>query len=463
MSTVVTKNEQQELDIMPFLHQIWNVFKKIWFLFLLLPLIFAGLNFAWVSRTYSPVYTAESTLSVTAGNGKDTYNNSATASQLGKVFPYILTSSALKDIIAEDLGMPYVPGTISVSNLSNTNFLTIRVTGSDPELAYQVLQSVITNYPQVAQHVVGTTSIEVIDDGGVPQTSGRSAALKNALKKGAVVGLGAAAVALLALLLSFQTVLNSKDLKSITNVTYLGTLPVYKKKKRRRSGTEGISLLKNNVQKDYLEAMRVIRTRLARKLTKKGMVLMVTSTLPGEGKSTVASNLALAFAMQDKKVILIDCDLRNPSVQEVLNFKGNYPGLSEFLKGKCKLADTVASYENKSLKLLVIPGSKLDKEDHPELLRSENMKKLIQNVRKISDLVILDTPPSAMLADAEMVVEYADLAVYVVMCDYARRGYIQKGIRELSETGIELGGVILNAGKESSSGSYGSYGKGSYY
>ena len=190
---------------------------------------------------------------------------------------------------------------------------------------------------------------------------------------------------------------------------------------------------------------------------------MVTSTLPGEGKSTVASNLALAFAMQDKKVILIDCDLRNPSVQEVLNFKGNYPGLSEFLKGKCKLADTVASYENKSLKLLVVPGSKPDKEDHPELLRSENMKKLIQNVRRISDLVILDTPPSAMLADAEMVVEYSDLAVYVVMCDYARRGYIQKGIRELSETGIELGGVILNAGKESSSGSYGSYGKGSYY
>ena len=198
-------------------------------------------------------------------------------------------------------------------------------------------------------------------------------------------------------------------------------------------------------------------------------VIMVTSSLPGEGKSTVAVNLALSFAMQKKKVVLIDCDLRNPSVKEVLNLSGEEPGLAAYLQGKCRLSDTLISYEDKGLNFIVLPGTDPDIDEHTELLRSDAMKKMINIMKDAADIVVLDTPPSAMLADAEMAVDYADLAVYVVLCDYARSTYIQKGIRELSETGIEIGGIILNAGKESSSSGYGygygygSYGKKSYY
>ena len=87
----------------------------------------------------------------------------------------------------------------------------------------------------------------------------------------------------------------------------------------------------------------------------------------------------------------------------------------------------------------------------------------IEAMRKTADIIILDTPPSAMLADAEMVVKYADTAIYVVMCDYARSFYVQKGIRELAETGIDITGVILNAGEQASSSGYGTYGKYGYY
>ena len=90
------------------------------------------------------------------------------------------------------------------------------------------------------------------------------------------------------------------------------------------------------------------------------------------------------------------------------------------------------------------------------------MQDIIDRLKKQTDLIILDTPPSAMLADAEMVVKYADAAVYVVMCDYARSQYVQKGISELAETGIDIKGVILNAGREASSSGYGGYGYSSY-
>ena len=90
------------------------------------------------------------------------------------------------------------------------------------------------------------------------------------------------------------------------------------------------------------------------------------------------------------------------------------------------------------------------------------MQEIIDALKKQVDIIVLDTPPSAMLADAEMVVKYADCAVYVVMCDFARSQYIQKGISELSETGIEIKGIILNAGREASSSGYGGYGYTSY-
>lgn len=463
MSTYSETQTLRKIDLTKLFRQIWNSFKRIWYVFLFLPMIFGGANFVRVFTTYQPVYTAEATLSVSTADSANTSNNAGTASQLGKVFPYILTSSALSDIIAADLGMTYVPGNISVSNLEGTNFLTITVRGSDPELTYKVLQSVITNYPEVAQHVVGRTKIEVIDDSGIPVSTGKTQALKQALITGVSLGLVLAIIVLIITTFAFRTVLTSDDLKAITNVTYLGTLPEYKKKKRRHSDSDSINILKSGTRRDYLEAMRIVRTRLDRVIKKRGTVIVVTSSVPGEGKSTVSANLAVSFAMQKKKVIIVDCDLRNPSLQQVLSFKGDYPGLAKYLQGECALKDTLVSFENQGLLLRVLPGSKPDEEDHPELLRTGKMRKTIETFRKSADLVILDTPPSAMLADAEMVTAYADMAVYVVMCDYASRSFIQRGIRELAETGIQMGGVILNGGRDGVSGGYNSYGKGNYY
>lgn len=453
--------ELEKIDITAMLFMIWNSFRKIWYIFLFIPLIFGMGNYFRVSRSYTPTYVAEATVSVAVvGTDGTTDNNIRTAEQLGKVFPYILTSSALRDIIADSMNMSYVPGNISVTNVKGTNLLTIRVSGSDPQKAYDVLQLVIQKYPDVSQHVVGGTVMEVIDDSGVPSDTGKTRTLRGSIKNGAIAGLVLAAILLVIYMFSYKTVLSSADLKNMTNVPYLGTLPVYHKKKRRNSEADGINILKENTQKNYLEAMRIIRTRLARDLDDH-QVLLVTSSIPGEGKSTVAVNLAISYAMQGKSVVLIDCDLRNPSVLQVLNLKREKPGLGDYLAGKCQLTDTFISYAEKGIDLTVIAGSE-EMTDNPELLRKKAMKEAIQVLRESADLIILDTPPSAMLADAEILVKYADKAVYVVMCDYVRSFYIRKGIRELSETGIDISGVILNAGRQSSSSGYGYYGK-SYY
>ena len=207
--------------------------------------------------------------------------------------------------------------------------------------------------------------------------------------------------------------------------------------------------------------MRLIRTRLERQMGDK-KVLMVTSSIPGEGKSTVAGNLAISMARKGKHVILIDCDLRNPTQGKVFGLKGKYPGLVAVLQGKARLEDSLYEVTDRGepIGLTLLPGS-----DHEsklvEILGSEEMKKLLEVLKEQADVVILDTPPSAMLVDAMIMVQHVDGVVYVVMSDFAKRSFIFRGMEELTSNGVEVLGCILNGGKTRTRG-YGYYGSKSY-
>ena len=87
---------------------------------------------------------------------------------MGKTFSYIVTSGVLRDVVARDLGVGYVSSEISASVMEGTNLFTISVRDASPEMAYDVLQSVINNYPEVAQYIIGATQLTVVDESGVP-------------------------------------------------------------------------------------------------------------------------------------------------------------------------------------------------------------------------------------------------------------------------------------------------------
>ena len=190
---------------------------------------------------------------------------------------------------------------------------------------------------------------------------------------------------------------------------------------------------------------------------------MVTSSIAGEGKSTVAANLAISMARKGKKVILVDCDLRSPSVARIFGLNKKFPGLVPLLRGRCSLESALHEVEEngKPLGLTLVPGG--EKESHlVEILSSDAMRSLIDKLRDVSDVVILDTPPSAILVDAMILVNYVDAVAYVVMNDFARRRFIFNGVEELMAGDAPIVGCILNGGK-ARSGSYGYYGYKSRY
>ncbi len=456
-------NELEKLDIVSFLNDFFHRFKRMWWIAVLLAVLGGLAMYYRASVNYSPTYRAEATAAVSLTYSTSTANRN-TAEQMGKVFPYILTSGALKDVIAADLGVKSVPGTISVNNISGTNLLTISVTGSDPQSTYDVLRSVIRNYPEVAQYVVGQTTLTVIDDSGVPADTGKETVVRGSFRRGVLFGALLGILIIMVYSATFRTVRTEKDLRTLINVPCLGTLPVVAKRRRsKNTANEEINILTNENRAEYIEAMRLIRTRLERQLEGK-KVLMVTSSVSGEGKSTVAANLAISMALKGKKVILVDCDLRNPTTHEIFNIQEKYPGLIPVLRGEVKLKDalySVTDRDGEPIGLRILPGGERNSK-LVEILGSESMKKLIEVLSENADIVILDTPPSAVLVDAMMLVQYVDSIAYVVMCDFARRRYIYEGVEELTGSGAPFAGCILNSGKLHQGSGYYGYSKSRY-
>ncbi|MGN0299319.1 MAG: polysaccharide biosynthesis tyrosine autokinase [Lachnospiraceae bacterium] len=476
-SYTTEENTMQKIDIMVLMEQALHAFKRLWWIILILIAIFADLSYFRVNRSYVPRYEAEATLEISVSKtaqalGSENYMNVVTAEQLGKVFPYILSSGILSDMIAEDLGLSYVPGQISVEVVENTNLVTLHVTASDGQTAYDVLQSVIKEYPEVARFVVGQIEIEVIDDSGVPTDTGKEYVTRGSVKKGALQGLMLGILLVVLDMFFHRTIRFPSDFQSMLHVSCLGTLPVYRVKKRRKNTFDQINILHGHVPQDYMEALRSIRTRVERRLSKNQQkTFLVTSSVPEEGKSTVAANLAVSLAQKGERVILVDCDLRNPSVQAKFGVEGSFPGIAAVLKQEVKLEKALYQVKNKNIDLKLLCGCESGSRE-VEILGSEQMKQLLSKLEDMADVVILDTSPSAMLNDALVLAHNVSMALYVVKYDHAQARLILEGIEELSETGIQVMGCVLNEAKRGNShsgygygygyGKYGNYGKYGY-
>jgi capsular exopolysaccharide synthesis family protein len=191
-----------------------------------------------------------------------------------------------------------------------------------------------------------------------------------------------------------------------------------------------------------VESYKTLRTNLQFSMTKKGCnVVIITSTLPRDGKSTVAANIAVAFAQTDMRVLLIDADMRKPRLNKFFNIPA-VPGLSNILAGLSPVPEGVHSSEFKNLH--VIPSGILPP-NPAELLMSGAMEDLIAVMRLQYDLILLDTPPVNIVSDAVVVTKYADGVVLVVRHAVTTHPDIERAIKGLEFANAKILGIVLNA------------------
>ena len=189
------------------------------------------------------------------------------------------------------------------------------------------------------------------------------------------------------------------------------------------------------------EQYRTLYYRLERMRELKPMkVVAITSAVAGEGKTVTAVNLALASARAnpDRRILLIDADLRRSQVAEMLGIRGK-PGLCELLTGDAELREVVRRF--KSTRLAVIPGGGVA-EDSTQLLASSRMKELVKWLREGFDEIYIDLPPTLPFADAEILSSQMDGVVLVVRAGMTSSSHVHEALEHL--TGASVVGCVLN-------------------
>lgn len=461
-------NEQvspAKIDIFRVLRLLGRQLRRRWYLVVLLAVLFSGLFGLEAFRSYVPQYQATATYAVSSGisgvtdmTSSSSYYDTQARAQIVSAFPFLFTTEAMQERLKEDLGITYIPGTVAASSVGETSFYKLTATGGDREMTLELLKAVEKNYPEVASFVVGDTAIEVIEEARVTMDPVNKLSVRNSVLRGGILGALLGLLGLFLMAASRKSVETPQDLRGQVKLSCLGTLPRVDVKKRRKSGGNRISILNPGV-KDVLEPsvgnLRVHLLRQAHKVNPQGKVMVVTSTYAGEGKTTVSINLAISLAKSGKTVILVDADLRNQNVKSRFGIVDQTRGLLELVEqGDENLSNYLVQIEDMPLYLL---AGDQQRTSPMEQLESERMAQILDRLRNLADVVILDAPPAGLLADAAVLSAKADYALYVVRYDGPAVYQVTDSIQELQKQNVELLGYVINGATRQSRGGYGSY------
>ncbi len=431
------------------MHNFYSACKRLLWIVVLVSLLFGAYTYYRADQNYTPYYISSAEFAVRASYSATTdilstssFMNTTAAQTLSATFPYIIRSENTQRLLRQELNMSYIPGTIQATSTADAALFTMTVTGNNAQHVYDLLKATIAVYPQAARSILGDTAIEVINMPVGPSVTPQNP--NNAVEQGVraifpVFFVGLLVIFLMAL--SRKTVHSADDLRKLVNIKCLSYVPGIKLKKRSQSTNLTITITNNRVGSIFSESIRNLRVKVQKAMDhRKAHILLISSTIPNEGKTTVATNLALSFAAEGSRVVLIDGDLRKQSLKGALGIKEPSEGLVEFLSDNAK-----------SVSLLSVPRSTMylmsgDKTtDSPQpLLDTPRMKKLFDSLREHVDYIIIDTPPAGILSDAATIAKYADCALYVVRQDLASTTQIFNAIQSLSAVDIPILGCVLN-------------------
>ncbi|MGL4570206.1 MAG: CpsD/CapB family tyrosine-protein kinase [Clostridium sp.] len=202
------------------------------------------------------------------------------------------------------------------------------------------------------------------------------------------------------------------------------------------------------------ESYRVLRTNIQySSYDKEIKKILVTSSEPGEGKSTTAGNLALAFAQNEKKVLLIDCDLRKPSVHKKFRISNN-KGLSDSIINNNKLKECI---HKKGEYIHILPSGKVPP-NPSEMLGSQAMDVLLEELCNEYDVIILDSPPVLAVTDAQILSTRSDGTLIVVRAEQTKKDAVIAAKGVLNKVNSNILGTVLNGGSKNKENYYYYYG-----
>lgn len=250
-----------------------------------------------------------------------------------------------------------------------------------------------------------------------------------------------------------NTFKSTEEIENRLNLPVLGILPQLKVKERG----ELARMFTSDKEKSFSESIRTIRTGVVLAgMDHPHKVMVITSSIPGEGKSTVSVNLAFALG-QMERVLLIDADLRRPTLAKSFEFPVGTPGLANLIAGTARLEECIQQVDGIDMICAgTVPPNPL------ELLSSPRFAKAVEVLKSKYDRVIIDSPPTQAVSDAIVLSTFADSLLYVVKSASTHIPLVEKGVGQLLQNNAPVKGIVLNQVDIKKAKRYG-YSYGGYY
>lgn len=351
---------------------------------------------------------------------------------------------------------------IDARSVDDTEILCVDVSAPDPREAERIANAIACILPRRIAEIVEGTSVKVVDTAVVAAWPSSPGYTQNTLL-GFVFGFVMTVVILAARELFDITICSQADAEQVCDYPVLAAVPDMtapagggyyrsygKKKQRTPTADQKIPLIGADISFSAAEAYKLLRTKLQYSFAGEGScrVIGISGAMVGEGKSLTAVNLACALSQLDKRVLLIDCDLRCPSLAQKLPIAAK-PGLSAFLSGQSDLENLIqlCALNEGKLTFHVIPAGR-NPPNPVELLGSSRMAKLLGKLREGYDYILLDLPPIGKVSDALVVAKETDGILLAVRRKVCKRPALTAAVRQIEFVRARLLGLVYNCAEQ---------------
>lgn len=379
----------------------------------------------------------------------------SSAQKLANTYSIIIKSNIVLEQVNQKLNMnltyEQLYELVDVSALDNTQVMKISARSHKKEEAEAIVTMISVIAPDIVADAVEAGSCKVISK----VQAGDEPVYPNVGLITIISGLFGCALCFAVVVfeeLLHDYIIDDIDAERKLGVRTLGIVPeidIENKRKSRRNrrikySSEGANAIMSvHSPFSYREAYKMIRTNLEfLSSVKKRKSILITSTLPDEGKSTTAVNLAITLAEKNNSVILVECDMRKPVIRTYLKIRRSVKGLSFYLTDRASLEECIVSLEVEKVNLDVMPAGDIPP-NSPELLHQERMEGLIRQLEQQYDYVILDAPPAAVVADAAILSNMADGTLLIIRSKFAQVGNIRQAKQRLESVGSTMLGAII--------------------
>ncbi len=448
------KNQNSEW-VTRFSCMLSSVMKK-WRIILLAACLCGSLFDIYKTLTYQPLYSASTIVAIMDGDGKGLDGDSALKAV--STIRYMLNSQYMKNQVNEKLDQSSFQGNINVNVTADTNLCTIGVLAHSQKDAYVELKSMINLYKEVSQRSKFGYYFNTVEDVSFSNWSLNSNSHKRNYQIGFLVSFVLGCVVVLMISYLKDNVKTPNDISDKIDARLYAKIPKELKRNQKWSflNPKKSAILVSHFHTgfSYVEAMNKLANKVEASSKKHGyQSYLITSSLENEGKSSVAVNLAISMAKNKHRVLLIDADLRKPSLHKIFERHGEVY-LCDILNQKKEWKEGIVSLEREHLDVIFSKPY----EDTQRILSSNEFEKLLAEVKKEYDYVIIDSAPSRYVTDTSMFASLCDAVFMVVRQNTASCKMINDTIYQLVNVNANVIGTIYNGSVVDITRSHSAYG-----